>query len=129
MSRHLLFAGSLFILLLATGCLYAPTPPEQRRTGIDLVGGPGSGRPIEVGIANRDDVLTKLGPPNQTRAYGQKILYTYTPLLARRGYVGIGGPCGFCGYYPWEVRGRETLWLSFDENRLLTRADSSRQRE
>ena len=129
MPRHVATASSLFILLFSAGCLYAPASPEQRRTGVDLVGAPGSGRPIEVGVAKREDVVARLGPPKQTTDNGRSILYTYAPLLGRRGYVGLGGPCGFCGYYPWEVRGYETLSLTFDESQILTRAVSSRVHE
>jgi hypothetical protein len=124
--RDVFLLAGLLLPLSSAGCLYSAVPPEKRQTGVDLVGSNSSAAPIRVGVTKRPDVIATLGTPQRVSADGRSIGYAYSPVVGRRGYVGLGGPCGLCGYYPWEVHAHETLWLGFDENGILSRSASSR---
>src|SRR5690349_4092015 len=100
--RESLTIFALVLLSGLTGCLHAVATPEERRTGIDLVGPAKSSTPIRVGVSTRSEVVQALGEPKEFSADGRAIAYSYNPIVARSGFVFLGGPCGLCGYYPFE---------------------------
>jgi hypothetical protein len=116
----------LTVLLTLTGCLHAPATPEERRTGVDLVGRTESAAPIRVGVSTRQEIIQTLGEPNEVSADGRAIAYSYNPIVARSGFVVLGGPCGLSGYYPFTDRIQEHLWLAFDAEGRLKSYTSSR---
>src|SRR5262245_42752985 len=109
--RELLTILALVLLSGLNGCLHAVATPEERRTGIDLVGSAESSAPIRVGVSTRSEVIRSLGEPKDVSSDGRAIAYSYNPIVARSGFVFLGGPCGLCGYYPFEDRTKEDLWL------------------
>jgi hypothetical protein len=112
------------------GCantLYLPATPEERRTGVDLVGPAGSKLPIEAGNTSRSQIIGQLGKPERVSPDGRAIGYTYDPISGHRGHVALGGPCGLCGVYPIDLRTHETLWLAFGNDGTLNRYTSSRE--
>ncbi len=128
--RRRSFAGRIVLwVAVATGtagCLYSPAEPGERRTGVDNIGvadGPAS---LRLGTATRAQVVAQLGSPKLTGVGGRAVGYEYDPITGHRGYVALGGPCGLCGNYPWDVRTHETLWLAFNSEDVLCRAVSSR---
>lgn len=110
------------------GCLHSPATPEERRTGIDLVGMADSTSPIRAGVSSREEVIKALGEPQQVSPDRHAIAYEYEPIVSRAGFVFIGGPCGLRGYYPSESRIKESLWLAFDDRDTLQWYLSSRDR-
>lgn len=110
------------------GCLHEVAAPKERRTGIDLVGSAKSSAPIRVGLSTRSEVVRALGEPKEVSSDGRAIAYSYSPIVARSGFVFLGGPCGLCGYYPFEDRIKEDLWLAFDRDDILKLFASSREK-
>jgi hypothetical protein len=82
--------------------------------------------PVRIGQTTRPQAIASLGKPTRVSSDGRAIEYVYQPITGHRGYVALGGPCGLCGNYPWEVRTRETLWLAFDRTGILCRCATSR---
>ena len=126
-----MFSRIPFVLLLLvglTGCLHTSATPEERRTGIDLVGRTESAAPIRIGISTRPEIFQTLGEPRHVSADGRAIAYSYNPIVARSGFVFLGGPCGLSGYYPFADRIQEDLWLAFDREGRLKSYTSSRAR-
>lgn len=125
LTPHLIIA--LFMSMLV-GCLHAPATPEERRTGVDLVGDEESSAPIRVGVSTRPQVIETLGNPQQQSQDGHAIGYEYQPVVSRSGFVFLGGPCGLRGYYPSEKRINEFLYLAFDDQDKVKWYLSSRER-
>ena len=123
----LILLAPLLVLGLG-GCLHSAATPEEQQDGIDLVGEAETSAPIRVGVSTRSDVAAALGEPKQVSADGRAIAYSYDPIVSRSGFVFLGGPCGLCGYYPFEERGREDLWLAFDQAGTLKSYASSRKK-
>ena len=127
MIRYAIFCGISFITLMGTtGCLSSPATPEERSTGLDLVGSSSSKMPIRLGTTTRSQILLLLGEPLRASADGHSVEYVYEPIVEHRGYISFGGPCGFCGEYPWTRKIHEFLWLSFGNNDVLSNFATSR---
>jgi len=116
----------LCVPVCSTGCLYAPAEPAERRTGIDAVGAANSDSAVQIGVTTRAQAVAVLGKPQRVSSDNRAIEYSYHPITGHRGYVFLGGPCGMCGYYPWDVHTHETLWLAFDTSGIVSRAASTR---
>jgi hypothetical protein len=100
-------------LSLQTGCLIWPFP-----TG-DLLAGRGRitqkyAAPLQVGVATREDVLLRLGEPDEVQAGGKVLVYRWTEM---RGFVAVGA-YGSAAAVP--LRGHRALRLEFgDDARLV----------
>jgi len=104
--------------LLCAGCIYIPELGPARASKLDLIGPSGSGKPIQVGVTSRDEVVNRLGPPYYHTEHQRALGFVFYRKL---GYIaGLqGGPCGLAGPGP-DVR-EEDLWTEFDESGVLRR--------
>ena len=119
-------ASGVAMLAGVCGCLFEPAAPTERLTGVDLVGPPGSAAPLRAGQTSRPQALNTLGNPSRVSSDGRAVEYDYQPVTTHVGFIFIGGPCGLCGYYPFQVHGSERLWLAFNDDGTLTRYATSR---
>jgi hypothetical protein len=126
MTRKLILVSQYLLTISTSGCLFEPSPSEERQTGIDRVGTAESNRQVRVGQTTRDETLSILGRPSSVSGDGRVVEYTYHPVTLRAGFIAPGGPCGLCGVYPFSFHSRESLYLSFDPAGVLTRYASSR---
>ena len=128
MYRRILILLAPLLMVGLSGCLYATATPEERQNGIDRVGRGETSAPIRVGVSTRSQVVQALGQPKEASADGRAIAYSYNPIVARSGFIFVGGPCGLCGYYPFEYRTKENLWLAFNREDKLKSYTSSREK-
>jgi hypothetical protein len=111
------------ILLGSTGCLIWPFP-----TG-DLLSGRGRilpeyASPLELGQATREDVLLRLGEPDEVLAGGSVFIYQWTEAS---GIVVLGG---YTSAATIPIPGHRDLWLEFDaQGRLIRKTFGKQERE
>jgi len=108
-----LFLGVLALSLQA-GCLIWPFP-----TG-DLLAGRGRITPqyvssLQVGVATREDVLLRLGEPDEVLAGGKVLVYRWTET---RGFLAAGG---YGGGVAVPFPGHRALRLEFGPDARLVR--------
>jgi hypothetical protein len=114
MRRSLGLSLGLLVLSLQTGCLIWPFP-----TG-DLLAGRGRITPqyvasLQVGVATREDVLLRLGEPDEVLAGGKVLVYRWTET---RGFLAAGG---YGGAVAIPFPGHRALRLEFGPDaRLVT---------
>jgi hypothetical protein len=101
-------------LLGCTGCLIWPFPTGELLTGRGRIHSEYVA-PLEVGKATREDVLLRLGEPDEVLDGGGTYVYRWTEV---RGYLVLGG-YGSAAAIPFP--GHRDLRLEFDAKGRLTR--------
>ena len=84
---------------------YGAAPPETQ------VGGPASGRPVQVGRSTREDVVYLLGPPMEVTVDGRALFYEYEVV---KGYL-----VSLIPVFVFPQTEREYLRLRFDADGRL----------
>jgi hypothetical protein len=105
------------IAVVANGCIY--TPAEHVEYKSSWIGTDPSCS-IRVGLATRDDVLTKLGEPNYATQHD--LAWGYL-LKAHVGQITglLGGPCMAVGTAQDDRK--DDVWLEFDGRGVLVRCE------
>jgi hypothetical protein len=111
------------LLLLCTGCIYIPESGPASKSKLDLIGPSGSGKLVQVGITNRDEVEKHFGLPYRHTEHQRALGFI---LLRKVGYFhGLSpGPCVIAGPGPNVLE--EALWAEFDETGVLRRYQACR---
>lgn len=117
MIDKLLFAiASMLLLIMCSGCVYIPELGPARQSKLDLVGPAGSGKPIQVGVTSRDELVERFGKPPYQTLHRRAMGFVFYRKLGY--FAGLtGGPCGLAGPGP-DI---EIQWLftEFDDNGIL----------
>lgn len=81
-------AGLAFLLLAAQGgCLIWPFPTGHLLQGRGRITRPYV-EPLQVGVATREEVLLRLGEPDEVAENGQVLIYRWTEV---RGFLALAG--------------------------------------
>lgn len=102
-------------MLASMGCLIWPFPTGDLLSGRGRIQ-PEYSAPLEIGKATRDDVLLRLGEPDEVLNAGAVYIYRWTEA---RGFIAFGG---YGGAVAIPFPGHRHLRLEFNAESRLTQA-------
>lgn len=112
--------GLICLVACSAGCFYVPlprTPVDSRSPDPpDLIGEPGSDKPIQPNLATRQQVVRLIGEPDRQSADGKVLGYS-------RQYKGGAWVAPLC-FYGWRQRVDVAYRLEFDAQDILIRQRS-----